>query len=54
MVKALLILKIFKFLSSVFGQVEKRLDKKGKANFKIYDIMTLLTIAIHIAQDLTK
>ena len=43
MVKALFILKIFKFLSSVFGQVEKRLDKKGKANFKIYDIMTLLT-----------
>ena len=41
MVKALFILKIFKILSSVFGQVEKRLDKKGKANFKIYDITTL-------------
>ena len=36
MLKALLFLKIFTFLSRLFGYVEKRLDKKAKVNFKIY------------------
>ena len=34
--KALFVLKIFKFLSSLFGHVEKRLDQNDKGNFKIY------------------
>ena len=50
--KALFVLKIFKFLSSIFGHVEKPLDQKVKVNFKIYDITTWLTnnYNTHIAQ----
>ena len=39
--KALFVLKIFKFLSWLFGHVEKRLDYKAKVNFKIYDIIII-------------
>ena len=46
---ALLVIKIFKLLSWLFGHVEKRVDWKGKVNFKIYDVTTWFTkIAIHI------
>ena len=38
--KGLFVLKIFKFLSWLFGHVEKQPDLKGKVNFKIYDITT--------------
>ena len=41
--KARLVLKIFKFLSWIFGHVEKRLDWRDKVNFKIYDVTTWLT-----------
>ena len=41
--KALLILKIFNFLSSIFVNAEKRLDSKDKVNFKVYDITAWLT-----------
>ena len=41
--KALFVLKIFKFLSLFFGHVGKRLDKKARVNFKIYDVTTWLT-----------
>ena len=37
------ILKIFKFLSWLFGHVAKRLDKKDKVNFKFYDAAAWLT-----------
>ena len=37
-VKALFVLKIFKFLSSIFGQVEKQLDQEDMVNFKIYGV----------------
>ena len=37
--KAILVLKIFKFLFWHFGHVEKRLDLREKVNFKIYDII---------------
>ena len=37
MLKVLFILEI-KFLSCLFGYVEKCLDKKARANVKIYDI----------------
>ena len=40
--KALFVLKIFKFLSWLIGHVEKRLDKKDKVSFKIYGVTTLL------------
>ena len=36
--KALFVLKIFKFCPDVFGHVGKQIDKKAKANFKIYDV----------------
>ena len=36
--KTLCVLKIFTFLSRLFGYAEKRLDKKAKNNFKIYDV----------------
>ena len=41
--KALFILKIFKFLSWLFGHVAKRLDKKVKVVFKFYDVTAWLT-----------
>ena len=41
--KALVVLKIFTFLSSLFGQVAKRLDKKDKVNFKFHDVTAWLT-----------
>ena len=41
--KALLVLKIFKFLPQIFGHVAKRLDKKDKVNFKFNDVTPWLT-----------
>ena len=54
--KALFILKIFKFLSWLFGHVAKRLDKKDKVNFKFYDVTVWLTnnCKTHIVQCLEK
>ena len=54
--KVLFDLKIFKFLSWLFGHVEKRLDYKGKVDFKIYDVTTWLTsnCNTHINQYLKK
>ena len=41
--KALFVLKIFKFLSWLFGHVPKRLDKEDEVNFKSYDVTAWLT-----------
>ena len=41
--KALLVLKIFKILSWLFGHVAKRLDKKDKFDFKFYDVTAWLS-----------
>ena len=41
--KALFILKIFKSCPEFFGHVGRRLDKRAKVNFKIYDITNLVT-----------
>ena len=41
--KALFVLKIFNFLSWLFGHAAKRLDKKNKVNFKFYDVTAWLT-----------
>ena len=38
MLKALFVLKMFKFLTCLFGYVGKKLEKKTKANFKISDV----------------
>ena len=40
--KALFVLKVFSFLSWLFGPVEERLDWKDKVDFKIHDIETWL------------
>ena len=54
--KALLVLKIINFLSSLFGHVRKQLDQKNKVNFKIYDVTTRLanSYSTHIDEYLTK
>ena len=56
MLKALFILKIFKFLSWLFGHVGRWYDKKDKIHFKFYDITAWLTNNCHtyIAQYLEK
>ena len=40
--KALFLLKIFKFLSELFGHVAKWPDKKDKVNSKFYDVTAWL------------
>ena len=49
--KALFVLKIFIFLSQLFGHVEKR---KDKVNFKIYDVTAYETIVIHILRYISR
>ena len=51
MLKALLVLEIFIFLSWLFSYAEKWLDKKGMANFKLYDFpdWTTYNYNTHIA-----
>ena len=53
---AFFIFKIFKFLSWLFGHVEKQLDQKDKVNFKIYEFTAWLTnkCNTHITQYLQK
>ena len=41
--KAVFVLKIFKFLSWLFGHVAKWLDKKENVNFKLYGVTAWLT-----------
>ena len=40
--KSLFVLKIFTFLSSLFGHVAKQLDKNDKVNLKFYDVTAWL------------
>ena len=40
MLKALFVLKVFKFLFLLFGDVEEQLNKRAKVNFKIYVVTT--------------
>ena len=53
--KALFVLKIFKFLSWLFGHVGKTAWLENKVNFKIHDVTTWLTnnYNTHVAQYLT-
>ena len=41
--KAFLVLKIFKIFSWIFGHVKKRLDQEDDVDFKIHDVTTWLT-----------
>ena len=54
--KAIFVLKIFKFLSSLFDHIAKQLDNKDTINFKFYDVTTWLTNSCyrHIVQYLEK
>ena len=56
MSKAPFTVKIFTCLSSLFGYVEKQLDKKAKVNFKIYNVndWTRNNYNTHIAQYIKK
>ena len=56
MLKALFLIEIFTFLYCIFGNLEKRLDKKTMVNFKIHDVTDWITNVcnIHIAQYLKK
>ena len=40
--KALLVLKISKFLSWIFGYVAEQLDEKDKVNLKFYEVTSWL------------
>ena len=48
--KALFVLKIFKFLSQIFGQVKKRIDWEDKVNFKIVTTWFTNNCNTYIAQ----
>ena len=54
--KSLFVLKIFQFLSRLFGHVDKRHDKKNKVNIKVYDATAWLTSTCyaHITQYLKR
>ena len=53
--KALFVLKIFKPLSWLYGHVEKRLDWKGKVNFKIYGVTIWeKMIVVHILLNISR
>ena len=42
------------FCPNFFGHVGKRLDQKGKVNFKISDVTDMETIAIHILPNISR
>ena len=53
--KALFVLKIFKFFTRPFGNEEKGLDQNHKINFKIHDLTPgLQTIVIYILPNISQ
>ena len=52
--KIIFVLEIFKLLSWLFGFVEKRLDKKAKVKFKIYDVTNWTAVTMHILPSVSK
>ena len=52
MLKLFLLLRYLNFCPNFFNQVEKRLHKKAKVNFKIYDVTNWTTNnnSTHIAR----
>ena len=51
MLKALFVLKMFKFSSRLFGHVRKWLDKRAKVNFKIYNVSDLQPTDCSVSQE---
>ena len=41
-------------ISNFFGHAGKRLDKKAKVNFKVYDVTNLEKVTIHILFSISK
>ena len=56
MLKAIFALEIFKFLFCLSDHAGKRLDRKAKVNFEIYDVINWVTdnYNTHIARYLKK
>ena len=56
MLNALFVLKIFIFLSLLFGYVDRRLDKKAKVTCRIYDVREWIrnNYNTHLSQYLKK
>ena len=54
--KALFVVKVFEFSSSLFGHIEKRLDKKAKVIFKNCDVINWETnyYKIHILLNISR
>ena len=52
--KALFVLEMFNFLSWLFGLDEIQLDYKDNINFKIYDVTTYESIAIHMLNNISR
>ena len=52
--KIIFVLEIFKLLSWLFGFVEKRLDKKVKVKFNIYDVTNWTAITMHILPSVSR
>ena len=42
MFKAHFVHEIYRFLSRLFGYVEKQLDKRAKVNFKVFDVICIV------------
>ena len=53
-IKALFVLKIFKFLSWLFDHVSKQLGYGHKVNFKFYDVTAWLTMIIYILPNISR
>ena len=55
MLTDLFVLEVFKFVSWLFGYAEKRLHKKQKVNFKIYDATDWTkVITIHVLSNFSR
>ena len=52
--KALSILKVFKFLSWLFGHIAEQVDNENKVNFKFCDVTAWLTIVLHILCNMSR
>ena len=54
--KTLFVVKVFEFSSSLFGHIEKRLDKKAKVIFKNCDVINWETnyYKIHILLNISR
>ena len=54
LVKALFVFKHLNLGPDFFGHVGKRLDKKAKVSFNIYDVTARLTVTINILPNISR